>query len=253
MPANAITIAAPAPIPGAATLPPLEVGDSGDLVKLLQSRLHALGLRPGGAEGEFGWSTHSAVLAFQKLESIDRTGDVDAVTWLRLSQPQGYRPPVIGTYVRVDTDLDRQVLFVANGHGPGTQAVLNTSSGGNYEYVNPETKQTEFAGTPTGSYAVYHKVNGDDKGPLGVLYRPQYFEGGYAIHGSPSVPAYPASHGCLRVSNADMDWLWERIDFGTPVAVYDAVTLDSFLARRLQDIDGLLWSYSQGEPTLAVA
>ena len=26
-----------------------------------------------------------------------------------------------------------------------------------------------------------------------------YFTGGYAIHGNPSVPPYPASHGCVRV------------------------------------------------------
>ena len=31
------------------------------------------------------------------------------------------------------------------------------------------------------------------------MYRPNYFYGGYAVHGMTSVPAYPASHGCVRM------------------------------------------------------
>ena len=47
------------------------------------------------------------------------------------------------------------------------------------------------------------------RGPL-RLWRPRYFNGGIAVHGSPSIPAYPASHGCARVSNAAMDMIWAR-------------------------------------------
>ena len=28
------------------------------------------------------------------------------------------------------------------------------------------------------------------------------------MHGLSSVPNYPASHGCVRVSLAAMDWIW---------------------------------------------
>ena len=31
------------------------------------------------------------------------------------------------------------------------------------------------------------------------MYNPLYIVGGIAIHGSLDVPAYPASHGCIRV------------------------------------------------------
>jgi lipoprotein-anchoring transpeptidase ErfK/SrfK len=41
-----------------------------------------------------------------------------------------------------------------------------------------------------------------------VLYRPRYFNAGIAVHGYSSVPSYPASHGCVRVSDAAMDWIW---------------------------------------------
>jgi lipoprotein-anchoring transpeptidase ErfK/SrfK len=48
-----------------------------------------------------------------------------------------------------------------------------------------------------------------------------YFYKGWAIHGAANVPAYPASHGCVRISNADADWLFGQITIGTPVIVYD--------------------------------
>jgi lipoprotein-anchoring transpeptidase ErfK/SrfK len=57
---------------------------------------------------------------------------------------------------------------------------------------------------------------------LGDMWRPKYFNGGIAVHGSPSVPPYPASHGCVRVSNAAMNWLWDvwGMPRGTRVLVY---------------------------------
>jgi len=58
--------------------------------------------------------------------------------------------------------------------------------------------------------------------PLGDLYRPQYFNGGIAVHGLASVPAYPASHGCARVSLPGMSNLWAAggMTVGTRVLVY---------------------------------
>ena len=55
---------------------------------------------------------------------------------------------------------------------------------------------------------------------LGQMYNPFYFLGGYAIHGSPSVPNYPASHGCIRVTMWDMDILIDRFEIGMPVYIY---------------------------------
>ena len=47
------------------------------------------------------------------------------------------------------------------------------------------------------------------EGDLGQIYRPKYFVGGVAVHGSNSVPNYPASHGCVRVSVPAMDFIWD--------------------------------------------
>jgi lipoprotein-anchoring transpeptidase ErfK/SrfK len=41
------------------------------------------------------------------------------------------------------------------------------------------------------------------------------------VHGSNFVPPYPASHGCVRLSIADAEWLDARMFLGMPVHVRD--------------------------------
>ena len=68
--------------------------------------------------------------------------------------------------------------------------------------------------------ALHSRYNGWQAGPLGSLYRPNYFYGGYAVHGMTSVPAYPASHGCVRMTVPTMDRMWSSLWAGMPVAIY---------------------------------
>jgi lipoprotein-anchoring transpeptidase ErfK/SrfK len=72
-------------------------------------------------------------------------------------------------------------------------------------------------------FSVLRQVDGYDPGPLGQLYRPKYFtETGVAVHGYSDVPPYPASHGCVRVSNAAIDYIWANniLPIGAAVWVY---------------------------------
>ena len=75
--------------------------------------------------------------------------------------------------------------------------------------------------TPRGSFEIYAKDPGWVEGSLGSLYNAMYFYEGFAVHGSYSVPDYPASHGCVRVSIEDANALYGRIPLGTPVLVHD--------------------------------
>lgn len=46
--------------------------------------------------------------------------------------------------------------------------------------------------------------------------------GGYFMHGYPSVPKRPASHGCIRLLLRDGNpakWLWHWVDLGTPITI----------------------------------
>ena len=74
--------------------------------------------------------------------------------------------------------------------------------------------------TPEGTFSIQRKVTGFDPSPLGTLYDPMYFTGGYAIHGNPSVPAYPASHGCVRIPMWAAPWMFDFNEIGETVDVY---------------------------------
>jgi lipoprotein-anchoring transpeptidase ErfK/SrfK len=65
--------------------------------------------------------------------------------------------------------------------------------------------------------------DGWEKGELGTLWRPKFFVGGVAVHGENNVPGYPASHGCVRLSNPAMDMIWAQnyMPLGSTVFVHD--------------------------------
>ena len=70
--------------------------------------------------------------------------------------------------------------------------------------------------TVTGTFTIYRKEGEDCKStrfPVGKGGAPMpycmFFHGGYALHGSNSVPNYNASHGCVRMSPDDAQWLNE--------------------------------------------
>ena len=57
--------------------------------------------------------------------------------------------------------------------------------------------------------------------PLGQLWRPRFFYRGIAVHGSPNIPPWPASHGCARLSNAAINMIWDKnlMPIGSTVVV----------------------------------
>jgi peptidoglycan hydrolase-like protein with peptidoglycan-binding domain len=196
--------------------PPVwSVGAEGPVVEHVQQRLTALGYRPGAADGRYGAATASAVLAFQKHEGLQRDGVTGPQVLAAIDAPTVGAGPRSGAGIEID--LDRQIMFVVS--LDGTYQILNVSTGNNQSYRHP-AGYTAVAVTPTGTFAVGRKIDAEEHAPLGVLYRPMYFKGGYAVHGSRSVPAYPASHGCVRVSYQDEDWLFPLIRPGTPVTIY---------------------------------
>lgn len=199
----------------------LQLGSSSARVLALQQRLAALGYRPGAVDGFFGAATASAVLAYQKHEGLPRDGIAGPVVQGDVFQaPKGAGPrPGLPT-PRIEVDLARQIAFVVLAGQP--VVTLNVSTGSNLHYTDPTTGGDALAYTPVGTFSVMRKIDADQKAPLGTLHRPLYFYGGWAVHGAASVPAYPASHGCVRVSNDDADWLFPQIAVGTAVVVYDS-------------------------------
>ncbi len=193
-------------------------GASGPAVVTLQYRLLSLGYWLPGVNGVYDDLTQQAVYAFQKYQGLARTGSVDAATQLTFRVAHRPVPRSTSGYV-VEIDKPRQIMMVAN--GGAASLTFNISSGSDHPYN--EGGNSGSAHTPEGVFTLIRQVNGPDHGPLGTLWRPKYFTWqGHAIHGYTSVPPYPASHGCVRVSNTAMNWLWDTntLPLGTTVWVY---------------------------------
>jgi PKD repeat protein len=191
-----------------ARFPELRYGMTSPAVGVLRRRLSALGYRSSEKGNLFGSDLIDAVLAFQKVQGLDRTGGVGPAFWSALDTPKlpHLRYPGQGDHLEVDKTL--QVLMVA--HAGKVAWISPVSTGGPGKY------------TPEGTYTVQRKVPGFDPSPLGVLWDPLYFTGGYAVHGNPSVPAYPASHGCVRVPMWVGSILYASVPVGEPVDVYES-------------------------------
>lgn len=193
----------------------IEPGDGGPWVEHLQLRLAEAGFRPGARDGRFGRATLGAVYAFQKVHDLTRDGVFRASDWALLETtvelPRAAEPD------RVEVDLRRQVLYLVENQR--VEVVLPISSGNGEQFRNASGSMVR-ARTPEGGYHFYNHIDGWRISYLGGLYRPYYFRGGYAIHGSASVPPFEASHGCVRVELHDMDFLTTRLEIGMPVFVY---------------------------------
>jgi N-acetylmuramoyl-L-alanine amidase len=195
----------------------LRRGDQGSEVAALQARLTELGYWLGRPDAGYGLLTEQAVTAFQKVEGLSPDGVAGAATRAALADAR--RPTTTAAGDLVEVDKTRQVLFVVR---DGKVAwTLNVSTGTELPYQ--VDGRTELADTPPGHWTVGWAVDGVDVGALGALYRPRYFHrDGIAVHGYHSVPNRPASHGCVRVTEEAMDWLWagDLMPIGSAVWVH---------------------------------
>ena len=200
----------------------------------VQERLLQAGYWLMAVDGDYGLTTKQAVMAFQKYNGLKASGSVDEATALALTTvaerpvSRSERDGDVRSGSMVEVDKDRQVLMIlVNGR---VEWVLNTSTGNGQWYLEQNQKDpTKWeigqSITDSGRFKVNRgRSEGWWAGDLGEIYRPKYFNGGIAVHGSRSIPNYPASHGCVRVSVPAMDMIWASglVPKNTPVWVYGA-------------------------------
>lgn len=186
-------------------------------MKEAEARLSEMGYGTGRVDGVIDGVTRNALIAFQKWEGRDVTGrltreDFDAImnSGAPRSKDSGYR--------HVEVDLDRQVLLLIDGEGT-VKRILPVSTGSDKQYNQGGMSGRAY--TPRGRFRVYAKLSGWKKSPLGLLYYPNYFSDGLAIHGNPSVPLNPQSHGCIRIPMLAAAEISRLLPVGTIVLIYD--------------------------------
>jgi peptidoglycan hydrolase-like protein with peptidoglycan-binding domain len=171
-------------------------GSRGPAVKLLQDKLAALHYVVPRS-GVYDSGTGNAIMAWRKVAGYSRTFVATTDVFAGLLKGRGVfkvRHPGDGRHV--EARINAQVLALID--KGKVQRIYHTSSGA------PATP------TVRGRFRVYMKTPGTNaKGMVDS----SYFIRGYAIHGYPDVPAYNASHGCLRVPipNARSIYDWLRI------------------------------------------
>lgn len=185
-------------------------------MRQLEQRLADLHFDPGKVDGVFDNITTHAVTAFQKTWGMARTGRATDDVLAKMASVGDPEPMLAaGGANRVEVDLNRQVLFLWK--DGALLRILPVSTGNNKRYCVDGS--CAKAVTPGGSYKINRKIRGLRVSRLGKLYNPLYFNGGIAIHGAPSVPAYPASHGCVRIPMHASLWFFDTVGRGVPVYV----------------------------------
>jgi len=191
-------------------------------IKEAEHRLSEMGYGTGPADGAINNAT---LTAFQKWEGRKVTGrlnrdEFDAI--MSANAPQARD----SGYKHVEVDLDRQVLLFMDDEG-AVKRILPVSTGSNRHYR--EKGMSGLAYTPRGRFRIYAKMSGWRKSPLGLLYYPNYFSDGLAIHGNPSVPSIPQSHGCIRVPMSAAVEMSRLLPVGTILLIYDK---ESFVSAK---------------------
>jgi hypothetical protein len=182
-------------------------------IKWAEQRLTDLSYRPGTIDGVKDKWTKSAIIAFEEWEGLARDGVFGSAMWARLQTAT--RPIPLktspGTNPWIEVDKAKQVLlYCRNGAVVWTLHVSTGSASLSGGRVSPSGTWTILAKHAAASYrSTYYPMDYDaSQDPI------------LAIHGYPSVPTYPASHGCVRLETWDQDALFPLIDVGTYVYIY---------------------------------
>jgi len=194
-------------------------------LKEAENRLAQMGFRTGRVDGVIDSTTQQALITFQKWEGRKITGRLTRAEFEAILNATPPRPKDAG-YKHVEVDLDRQVLLLTDDDG-SVKTILPVSTGSGKHYK--EKRMSGLAYTPRGRFKIYNKLAGWRKSPLGLLYYPNYFSDGIAIHGNPSVPHEPESHGCVRIPMWAAKEISEQLSIGTIVLIYDS---QSFVSAK---------------------
>jgi hypothetical protein len=183
--------------------PRVRAGNRSRVVKVFNRLLAKQGYVNGGGRS-YNSATQRAVMAFRKVNRMARTTKATTGIFKKLARGRGgyrLRYPKAGKHV--EADLSRQVMVLAKGRK--VRAIFHVSSG------------KSSTPTRTGSWRFYRKEPGVNN--VGMHWS-VYYDGGYATHGYPSVPTYPASAGCLRNPIPNSRFIYNWIDIGDPIFVY---------------------------------
>jgi N-acetylmuramoyl-L-alanine amidase len=178
-------------------------------IREAQTLLTDLGYPVGGIDGIDGPRTRQGLCAWRRLEG--RTASRAGLTSSELEAIRATtRLPKAKTGRGVTVDRTCQTVYYRQDGRWRKVLTASTGKSGTLPKVGDYKVQRRRAGWHTSSLYPASSPN---------MYNTLYFSGAIAIHGSKSVPAYPASAGCVRVTPKGADYLFARMKVGAPVKV----------------------------------
>jgi L,D-transpeptidase ErfK/SrfK len=171
-------------------------------VREVQTRLKQQGFYWGVVDGIYGQATADAVRRFQLAHDVQADGEVGATTWFLIGLPP-IPTPRTNYLITIDLSTHRLYLRLSG----RTVRVFPVAVGA------PETP------TPVGRWVIVQKAL-NPGGPFGARWmRLSIPWGGYGIHGTdePESVGQAVSHGCIRMREQDLVWLYDQVPIGTLV------------------------------------
>lgn len=224
-----------------------------DMKKTLFVKATSLNIRSGPSTSD------SKIGSYKNAAEVTVTGKVKDSTWYRVSY-NGKVGYVDSTYLSdtkpvVEVKESNNEEVVANTEGTvANLIVINSRNNTLRYYINGNLTRSyscatgkSSSATPTGKFSVYNKIvdrpyyktkipGGDPRNPLGRRWMGLDCYGTqgttYGIHGTndESSIGTNASHGCVRMHNADVESLYEIVPKGTTVIIQNSSKSDKQIA-----------------------
>lgn len=204
-------------------------------VKEAQAILTSFGIPAGSVDGLFGPETGRGLCAFRRIAGLPVSrGPLDTKTLTALRTYDRTYPTLrdipareyLGKSTYLLAHQTCQVLFYVEGSHYRRVFATSTGMSGhrtpNGSYSLGPTQKGWYCSTLYPDGCTYHTEGWFASiSNYGNMYNPRQVVGDIFLHGSMSVPPYPASHGCIRVRVIDADWLYKYVGVGvrTPVFV----------------------------------
>lgn len=211
--------------------PPAQAATSGEIVEA-QTILTKFAIPTGPVDGIWGPQTAQGMCTFRQIAGL--TAHRGAITAGDMATLRSFNASYgsLGS-IRAPARNGRTTYLLAT----RTCQTMMYVRGGAYVRVMRISTGKPGYGTPVGNFwlgatrpgwscstlypeSCYYRSQGmnalySTKGVTysryGNMYNKRVITGAYMLHGSTSVPTYPASHGCVRVSVANSDWLYRNI------------------------------------------
>lgn len=214
---------APASLPLLGSGVSLGSGSNSPNVALYEQRLKDLKFDPGTIDNVYDGKTLFAVQSLQKLKGLDPNGRISDTEINLMNTFQYDIPKYLNAEAkRFEVNLDYQVGILFENSQVSLITTVSTGTQTAYSYVSKKTgrRMSSVANTPTGRFEFTRRYSGWEPSDLGRLYNPVYFKGGIAVHGYPSVPTKPASHGCVRIPMYVAEYFPSLVKQGEAIYVY---------------------------------